>query len=371
MSEKIKVGVVGCGNISGIYFKNITERWSWLEIDACSDLSDERAESKVKEYGVRKCTTEEMLADERIDIILNLTTPPVHSSLNAAALNAGKHVYVEKPFALSREDAKKTLSLAREKGLQIGCAPDTFMGAAGQLCRKLIDDGTIGDVVSAMAFMTCPGHERWHPDPEFYYQQGGGPMLDMGPYYLTQLVNCVGPMKRIAAITTRGFKERVIGSEPKRGTTIQVDVPTHQTGAIEFLNGAVATVVMSFDVWKSTLPRIEIHGTKGSLLVPDPNMFRGEVRLYRCGDEDWMDVPLFSHYSQQNARGMGIADMALAIRNGHECSRASGALAAHVLDAMLAFDESSKSGEAVELVDAASVRPEPLPCGVPEGTAWA
>jgi predicted dehydrogenase len=369
MADQIKVGIVGCGNISGIYFKNLTRAWSWIRLHRCSDLVEERLREKAEKYPeVCCCPTEEILADDSVDIVCNLTTPQFHTKVNLEAIEAGKHVYCEKPFALDREDAKRTLAAAKKAGVLVGCAPDTFLGASHQLCRKIIEDGIIGEVTSAMAFMTCHGHESWHPDPEFYYKQGGGPMLDMGPYYLTALVNCIGPIKKVTGFVSRAYQQRIITSKQKYGATIDVDVPTHYAGSMEFANGAMGTIVMSFDVYKSMLPRIEIHGTKGSLQVPDPNGFGREVKLFHHGDEDWQSIPLYTHSYAQNSRGLGIADMARAILDGRP-HRATGALGAHVLDAMLAFEESSKQGKAIALT-APCEQPAPLPAGLAEGEGF-
>jgi len=369
MKEKARIGMVGCGNISGIYFRNLTQLFDWVSIEACSDLIETRAREKADAFDVPKClSTQELLADDAVDIVLNLTTPEYHSAVNQAALDAGKHVYCEKPFAVERQDALATMEMAREKGLLVGCAPDTFLGGGIQTCRKIIDDGVIGDVVSAMAFMVCHGHESWHPDPEFYYQRGAGPMLDMGPYYVTALVNCIGPAKRVAGATGSALEERTITSEKKYGKRVPVETPTHLAGTIDFANGAIGTIVMSFDVWASRLPRIEIHGTEGSLSVPDPNTFGGPVKLYRPGDKEWLDIPVYTHCYTDNSRGLGVADMALAVVADRQ-QRASGELAAHVLDIMLAFEESSTSGGSVVLSTTCN-QPAALPSGLKQGEKW-
>jgi len=369
MERKVRIGIVGCGNISGIYFANLTKHFPWVSIEACSDLIPDRAKEKADEFGVSKCvSTDDLLADDAVELVLNLTTPEYHSAINQAALSAGKHVYCEKPLAVIRQDAVDTLSMAEERGLRVGCAPDTFLGGGIQTCRKIIDEGIIGDTVSAMAFMVNHGHESWHPDPEFYYQKGGGPMLDMGPYYLTALVNCIGPMARINGSTGSALKERIITSKGKYGKRAPVETPTHLTGAIDFSSGAIGTIVMSFDVWASRLPRIEIHGTDGSLLVPDPNTFGGPVKLYRPGDKEWMDIPVYTHGHAGNSRGLGVADMALGILDNRE-HRASGQLAGHILDGMLAFEESSDAGRAVKLSTACK-QPQALPAGLKKGEPW-
>ena len=357
--QTLRIGIIGCGAISGIYLENATKRFPGIDIAACADLIDERAKEQAKAYGVPKtCSPKDLLEDPEIDIVLNLTIPKVHGDINMRALRAGKHVYVEKPLALDLTEGSTTLELAKGADLRVGCAPDTFLGAGIQTCRKLIDGGEIGEPVAAMAFMACHGHESWHPDPVFYYKQGGGPMLDMGPYYLTALVNLLGPIRRISGEAVTPFPERLITSEPKNGERITVETPTHLAGTAAFVNGAIASVVMSFDVWKHTLPRIEVHGTEGSLSVPDPNGFGGPVRLFRVGDEDWRDVDTGNFAYADNSRGVGLADMAGAIID-NRAHRANGELAYHVLEAMLAFEQSSETGRAVDIESTCS-RPEPF-----------
>jgi len=362
--EPVKVGVVGCGNISDIYLK-AGKTFDILEIVACSDIVIERARSKAQKHGVPKaCAVDELLDDPEIRIVVNLTIPNAHADIALRALEAGKCVHNEKPLAVTREDGLRLLEVAQEKGLLIGCAPDTFLGAGLQTCRKLIDDGWIGEPVAATAFMQCHGHEDWHPDPDFFYQPGGGPMFDMGPYYLTALVNLIGPIRSISGTARTTFAERLITSEPNYGTRIIVNTPTHIAGTIEFVNGAVGTIVMSFDVWGHTLPCIEIHGTEGSMSVPDPNGFGGPVRVRRKESEEWVEAPL-SHGYAENSRGIGAADMAYALRAGRP-HRASGELAFHVLDAMHAFLDSSARGRRVKLKRRCK-RPAPLPLGLRPG----
>lgn len=360
--KKVKIGVVGCGKICGIYFENCTKTFSDIvEVTACSDLVRERAEEAARKYGIpRVCTTEELLADPEIEIVLNLTTPQAHAGICLAALEAGKNVYVEKPLAVTREDGQKIIGLAASKGLLVGCAPDTFLGGGLQTCRKLIDDGVIGKPIAATAFMTCHGHESWHPDPEFYYQKGGGPMFDMGPYYLTALVSLIGPVQKVTGFARVTFPERTITSEKKYGTKIKVEVPTHVAGVIDFQNGAIGTIITSFDIWQAKLPRIEIYGTEGSLSVPDPNGFGGKVSVFRQGGREWTDVPL-THGFEKNSRGIGVADMACALRFGRK-HRANGQMAYHVLDIMHALHDSSESGRHVEVYSSCE-RPEPLAPG--------
>ncbi|MCI3919197.1 Gfo/Idh/MocA family oxidoreductase [Paenibacillus sp. TRM 82003] len=342
-TANIRVGIIGCGNISGIYFKNLSE-FEGVEVVACADLDVERAKAKAAEHGVpRGCSVDELLADPEVDLVLNLTIPAAHAEVCLRALEQGKHVYVEKPLAVKREDGERIVALAAEKGLRVGSAPDTFLGAGIQTCLQLIQDGAIGTPVSAVAFMLARGHEYWHPSPEFYYQVGGGPMFDMGPYYLTALVSLLGPIRDIAGMTRITHPERTIHSEPKRGQVMKVEVPTHIAGTLRFESGAIGTMIMSFDVASGhNLPRIEIYGTEGTLSVPDPNTFGGPVRLMKAGEKEWQDIEVTLPYGG-NSRGVGVVDMANAIRSGSEF-RANGALALHVLEAMHGFHDSSDEG---------------------------
>ncbi|MFY9175757.1 MAG: Gfo/Idh/MocA family oxidoreductase [Caldicoprobacterales bacterium] len=360
--SKVKVGIIGCGNISDIYLKNCTQVFDNLEVVSCADLIRERAEQKAEEYNIKACSVEELLSDPEIEIVINLTIPKAHAEVCLAALEAGKHVYVEKPLAITREDGKEILETAKEKGLLVGGAPDTFLGAGLQTCRKLIEDGWIGQPIGATAFMVNHGHESWHPDPEFYYKVGGGPMFDMGPYYLTALISLMGPIKRVTGSARITFPERLITSEPKYGTKISVDVPTHVAGIMDFESGAIGTILTSFDVWGSQLPRIEVYGTTGSMIVPDPNTFGGPVLIKRAGDKDWIEMPL-SHGYAENSRGLGVSDMARALREGG-LHRANGDMLYHVLDVMHGFHDASNQGKHIEL-ESTCKQPEPLPISDP------
>lgn len=355
---KIKVGIIGCGNISGIYLQNLTKAFHNVELVACADMIAERAEAKAAEHGIKAMTVEAMLADPGISVIVNLTIPKAHAIVTLQALEAGKHVYLEKPFAITREDGLAMLAMAGKKGLRIGCAPDTFLGGGIQTCRKLLDDGWIGKPVGATAFMTCHGHESWHPDPEFYYETGGGPMFDMGPYYLTALVNLLGPVAGAAGHADVTFPTRTITSAKKFGKVVEVEVPTHITGLLRFAGGQSATVMTSFDVWHSQLPRIELYGSEGTLIVPDPNSFGGPVLLRRMGQTEWAEMPL-SHGHADNSRGIGVADMARAIASGTP-HRADMTLAYHVLDVMHAIHDAAREERTVKLASTC-IRPEALP----------
>ncbi|MFC5470635.1 Gfo/Idh/MocA family protein [Cohnella suwonensis] len=359
--EKIKVGIIGTGNISGIYFQN-GKRFESMEVVACADLDVARAKAKAEEHGIRGYSVEEMLADPDVQMIINLTIPQAHASVCMQALEAGKHVYVEKPLAVTREEGERVLELANRKGLLVGSAPDTFLGGGIQTAIKLLDDGWIGTPIGATAFMLCGGHETWHPAPEFYYQKGGGPMFDMGPYYLTALVALLGPMTRVSGSTRISFPERTITSQPKFGQQVKVEVPTHVAGIMDFAAGPIGTLLTSFDVkGNTTLPRIEVYGSEGTLLVPDPNGFGGPVSIWRAGSREWSEIPL-SHGKVENARGVGAADMARAIQTGRK-HRANGDMALHVLEAMQGFHESSDQGKHY-IMKSTCERPAPLSLGL-------
>ncbi len=358
------LGIVGCGKISPIYFQ-APSRCASLAVGACCDLNREAAEARAAEYGVPKVLgLEEMLADPDIDLIVNLTQPHAHFDVALAALRANKPVYNEKPLAVTRAEGRTLLREAKKRNLPIGCAPDTFLGAGLQTCRQLIDAGAIGDPVSAVAFLQGPGHESWHPNPDFYYQPGGGPMFDMGPYYLTALVHLLGPVRRVCGSARISRPERVIGSGPRKGEPIPVNTPTHVAGVLDFHSGAVGTMITSFDVWNHSLPRMEIYGTRGTLSVPDPNTFGGPVRVREGRDKEWTDFPL-AFPNADNSRGLGVADMAAARRSGRP-PRASGELAFHVLDIMTAMLESSEKGRHVKTKSICD-RPAPLPSGLAAG----
>jgi len=364
-NRRTKLGIIGCGNISGIYL-TVCPTFDLLEVVACADVVLERAEAQAAKYGVPvACSPADLLRDPQIEVVVNLTIPRAHGEVALAALAAGKSVYNEKPLALTRAEGQEILQQAHANGLRVGGAPDTFLGGGLQTCRKLIDDGWIGTPVAATAFMLGHGPENWHPDPEFFYQPGAGPLFDMGPYYLTALIALLGPVRRVTSSARITTPERIIGSEPKRGTRIAVNTPTHVAGVLDFANGPVATLVTSFDVWSAEVPRIEIYGTAGSLSLPDPNTFGGPVRLRRAGAEEWSTVPIPFGYTQ-NSRGLGVADMAYAMRSGRP-HRANGDLTYHVLDIMHALLEASDAGQHIDIASTCT-RPAPLPLDLPPNT---
>ncbi|GIO29180.1 MULTISPECIES: Gfo/Idh/MocA family protein [Paenibacillus] len=363
--KKMNVGIIGCGNISSIYFENL-KTFQAVHVSACADLDLDRAKAKAEQFGIAKgCTVAELLADPEIELVVNLTIPAAHARVCLDILEAGKHAYVEKPLAVTREEGRAILAKAKEKGLLVGSAPDTFLGGGIQTCIKLIEDGWIGTPVAATAFMMGRGHEHWHPDPEFYYAKGGGPMYDMGPYYLTALVAMLGPIKRVAGVAKISYPERTITSSKKFGQTIAVETPTHVAGVLDFHNGAIGTMITSFDVFGgSRLPCIEIYGSQGTLSVPDPNTFGGPVLLKRHDSQDWKEIPL-SHGYAANSRGIGVLDMVYALNGGRK-NRASGDLGFHVLEAMHAFHDSSEQ-DRYYVMTSTCERPAPLQQNLPYG----
>jgi predicted dehydrogenase len=361
MNRKTPIGIIGCGNISSKYLE-APRLFDILQVAACADMDIGRAQRQAEKYGVPKaCTVEELLADPEVEIVVNLTVPEAHAEVALRAIAAGKAVYGEKPLATRRADGTAILEAARAKQVRVGNAPDTFLGGGFQTCIKLMNDGQIGTPIAATAFTLNHGMESWHPDPYFFYQPGAGPMFDVGPYYLTALIAMMGPIRRVTASTQMTFPERTVISEPKYGTKIPVNTPTHIAGIMEFASGAVGTILTSFDVWHHRLPFIEIYGTKGTLSTPDPNRFDGPVYVRQANDEAWREVPLTHGYTS-NSRGLGIADMAHAMRSGR-LHRANGEMAYHVLDSIDSFMQSSTEGRHITLTSTCT-RPEPLHAGV-------
>ena len=366
---RVGVGLVGCGFISEVYLENAGASDA-VEVVACADAAPERARARADQFGIaRACTVEELLADPAVEVVLNLTPPDGHAPIGMAAVAAGKAVYTEKPLAVARADGRRLLDAARDRGVRVGAAPDTFLGDGLQTCRGLLDGGAIGAPVAATAFMLGHGPERWHPDPAFFYQPGGGPLFDMGPYYLTALISLLGPVRRVTGAARASFPERTIGSGPLAGQTVPVAVNTHVAGLLEFAGGPIATLVTSFDVWASQVPKLEISGGTGSLSLPDPNTFGGPVRLRGAGEKEWREVPV-APPAVDNSRGLGLFDLAAAMRADRP-HRASGELAYHVLDVMHAIEEAVQSGRHVE-VESTCERPAPLaPPHGPDGNALA
>ena len=366
MSRKVGLGVIGCGTIADVYLTNLTQHFEQVEVIAVADLYVEKAKQAAEKFGISKgCTVEELLADPAVQIVLDLTIPGAHYSVNKQILEAGKHAYCEKPLALKFEEAEELLKIAAEKGLMCVSAPDTFLGAGIQESKSILDSGKIGKPVAFSANMTCAGHELWHPNPGFYYKNGGGPMFDMGPYYLTALVYLLGPIRQISCFITSGRPVRNI-----LGTDTPTEVPTTYTAIAEFVCGAIGTMTMSFDTWDTSLPCLEIYGTKGSLYCPDPDSFNGPVTVYdgsrlkgivdavtephpakiiamvtnqgSCKEQAEMEFPENPEH-RANMRGLGVADMAQSIIDGRE-SRMSAEISLHVVEALNAFETSANTG---------------------------
>lgn len=347
MTGKTGVGIIGCGDICGQYIQTL-QALDEIEIVACAARNVGTARSHVEQFGMTSvCTVEELLADPRVEFVLNLTPPAAHEPITLAALDAGKHVYTEKPFAMNTEQGERILRTARAHNRLVGCAPDTVLGAGIETCRALVEKGEIGRPVAATAFMLCHGHEHWHPNPGFYYAPGGGPLFDMGPYYLTALVRLIGPIAAVSGSTGKAFETRKITSAPRNGEQIDVSVPTHYSLTLDFVSGAIGTMIMSFDVWSTTLPPIELYGTEGTLLVPDPNTFEGQVRLRRGREGEWEERAI-TYPDKANGRGLGLLDMIDAARNNRS-PEVSGSLGYHILEIMESAHVAAEEGRKVEI----------------------
>jgi predicted dehydrogenase len=363
MMKRVGIGVIGCGNISSAYLA-AAKKFPILDIVALSDANPAAAEARAAEFGLPARSVDAVLSDPSVEIVLNLTVPRAHVEVGLKAIAAGKHVHSEKPLGVALAEARGLIDAATARGLRVGCAPDTFLGGSQQTARQCVDDGLIGRPIGGAAFFMCPGHERWHPNPGFYYLAGGGPMLDMGPYYVTALVNLLGPVASVSGVATRMRTERVITSQPLAGTRIPVEVATHVTGTLLFASGAAVSMTLSFDVARHKHVPIELYGETGSLIVPDPNYFGGKIE-YANASEDWRDIETRHGYADGNYRILGVADMAHAIRAGRP-HRASGALALHVLEVMEAFQTSSDVGKVVAILTRPE-RPAPMPASLATG----
>ena len=377
-----RVGLIGCGRISDIYLKNCT-RFDGLEITACASLDIDESRAKAAQYRIAKaCAPEDIFADPKVDAVLNLTVPAAHYDISRRALEAGKHVFSEKPFVTDLEDGRALLALGRKKGLLIGNAPDTFLGGRWQTVRKLLDRGVIGQPTGVAAFVPTHGVERHHPNPDFYYAKGGGPLLDLGPYYLTAMVFCLGPIRRVAGMARKTFPERMIENGPRHGEMMAVEVDTHCLSLLEFESGVIGQLMVSFDVWESETPRLEVYGTDGTICIPDAdpgdgaNIFEGPVWYRTRATSRWTmrprpkappewSVAENTHDYNWDARGLGLLDMAKAVRNGRP-PRASGDMAFHIYEAMEGILASPGLGRFVDLTSRCD-RPEPLPECVKEG----
>lgn len=363
MSKKLGIGVIGCGNISAAYMR-LAPLFNGIEMRACTDLNPEAARARAEEYGITALDFDDMLAAEDVDIIVNLTIPAAHFEVSKTVLEAGKHVYSEKPFVLSVEEGLALRQLADARGLRVGSAPDTFMGGAHQLARHLVDSEAVGRITSGTCFVQSPGMEMWHPNPDFFFQPGGGPILDLGPYYISNLVQMLGPVARVTALTSSASAYRTITSQPRHGEKIKVETPTTIHAVMQFASGAQVTYCASWDVWQHGHAPMELYGTEGTLHVPDPNFFGGEVRMTRKSAfvniaEDWAHpFGIANEDTSANYRCAGLADMGQAILDGrpHRCSLE---FSLHVVDVMTAILHSGETKTLIEL-GTTCARPEAL-----------
>ncbi len=352
----VGLALVGCGTISDQYLTTLSTcpdvRVLW-----CTDIDTQRAREQAQRHGVSQSgQVSDALADSAVELVVNLTIPAAHVSVANEALVAGKHVYGEKPLTLDRTEGRQLLQRADEAGLRIGSAPDTFLGAGLQSAQRVVTDGGIGQPVSALVCFQSPGPESWHPNPDFLFARGGGPVLDIGPYYLTALVQQLGSIARVASLARRPSDRRMIGSGPRAGQSFPVEVPTTVTALAEFAGGPVATLVMSFDSPQPRTGFLELTGTDATLRLPDPNTFGGPLRIFQRGAGELAELPVSG---TTKTRGIGVVEMARALRAGVP-HRASGELAMHVFDAMAAIAESAEKGAFVDL-ETSCQAPDPLP----------
>jgi predicted dehydrogenase len=364
MGSTLKIGIIGVGTISTQYFAEFP-KLEGLHVVAVADINEGRAVEVAAEHDVEALSVDALLADPRIDAVLNLTIPAAHVDIATRALKAGKHVYGEKPLALDPSEAAPMLELARERGLRVGSAPDTVLGTGVQTARALLDSGSVGDPVAASVHWSSPGHELWHPAPQFYYQPGGGPLFDMAPYYLTTLVTLLGPVIRVSGVATRSNRERTIATGDQAGSSVSIDVETHVSAVLEHENGVTSTVTVSFEVWASRAPLFELYGTTGTIAVPDPNRFSDPVEIWTVDTPEWTEVPASAGYADAG-RGVGLADLAHAIETDRP-HRASGELAFHVLEIMDAVLRAASEHRVVELTSSVA-RPDPVPFGTTPST---
>jgi predicted dehydrogenase len=369
--EPTVIGIIGCGTISDAYLKGAV-RSRLIRVKSCADALPEAAQAKARDHGIAAVALDALLADPEIEIVINLTVPLAHGPVSRQIITAGKHVYSEKPLAARFSEAQALMLAAAGRGVQVGCAPDTFLGATHQACRRALDAGRIGRPVAGAAAVLSHGMEHWHPSPEFFFKRGGGPIHDIGPYYVTQLVNLLGPVTRVAAQVSTASATRTVTSEPRRGQVIEVEVPTTVNGVLSFAGGANVSLSASWDVWQHRRLPLEIYGTDGSMLVPDPNFFGGEPQI-TARDSDWQPLDISAHpFGIPNRtlrsgalvadyRIVGLLDMAAALRQGRT-HRANCDLALHVLEVLDAFERSSVEGRHV-MIKTPCTRPEPLPLG--------
>ncbi|TCN29003.1 Gfo/Idh/MocA family protein [Sinorhizobium americanum] len=374
MAKELGVGIIGCGNISTTYFK-LAPLFKGIRVISCADINPAAAEARAAEFDVTAQSIEAMLVNPEIDIVVNLTIPDAHFPVSKAILESGKHVYSEKPLVLTLEQGEELRAIAKAKGLMVGSAPDTFLGGAHQLARAHIDAGKIGRVTSGTCHVMSPGMEMWHPNPDFFFLPGGGPVLDLGPYYIANLVNLIGPVKRVAALSSMASQTRTITSEPRKGELIPVKTPTNIHALLEFHNGATITLSASWDVWSHRHANMELYGTEGSLFVPDPNFFGGTVEA-SGQDKEIQPLTMWEHPFAvdnwehplgpiANYRTAGLADLADAILTGRD-ARCSLDRALHAVDVMVSI---LKSGEEGRFVTLSTTCTQPAALGIGEAQA--
>lgn len=365
MKKTMNIGIIGCGVISDIYLKNLTTVFRNVSVLACADLVIEKAQQAADKYQIpQACTVDELLDNKEVDIVINLTIPQAHAEVTTKALLKGKHVFEEKPLAVTVEEGKELIALAKKRQLHLCCAPDTFLGAGFQTARKIIDDGWIGEVVGVSAFMGYGGPESWHPNPAFLYKKGAGPLLDIGPYYLTALVSLFGPIKSTAGLAMMTFAKRTITSQPFYGEEITVEEPTHVNALLQFHSGVQAQLTTSFDVAGTTLPNIEVYGTQGSLILPDPNTYGGPVKIFHKKQKAWCELPLLYGY-QTNSRGLAVSDLVAAISEQRK-PRTDASLSLHVLETMHGIKIASDKNT-IYTVESSCERPQPFGLGMLDG----
>ncbi|MEO6997727.1 MAG: Gfo/Idh/MocA family oxidoreductase [Terracoccus sp.] len=359
MGRPLNIGIVGVGTISAAYLATLPIL-PGLRLKAVSDLDRKRADGVAAAHGLSSLTVDQFIADPSIDAVLNLTVPAAHAEIGMRALQAGKHIYGEKPLALTLDEARPLLELARERGLRVGSAPDTVLGTGLQTAVALLKEGRIGSPIGAAAHLVGPGHERWHPAPHFYYQPGGGPLFDMGPYYLSALVWLLGPIVAVSGAATRSDRRRVVAAGPQQGQHVPVDVDTHVSAILQHQSGVHSTLTASFETWASRMPLLELYGAAGTISVPDPNRFSDPAEIWTEKSPEWTSSPILAGYANAS-RGYGLADMARAIetRRPH---RASGVLAFHVLETMDAIVRASHDQRVIRISSTVD-RLVPVPIG--------
>jgi predicted dehydrogenase len=375
MTKTFGVGIIGCGNISTTYF-SLAPLFKGLEVRACADTNEAAAKARAAEYNVRAESVDALLADDELDVIVNLTIPDAHYPVTKRILEAGKHAYSEKPLVLTLEQGEELARIAREKKLAVGCAPDTFLGGAHQQARQYIDQGGVGRITSGTCHVMGPGMEMWHPNPDFFFNPGGGPILDMGPYYIANLINLIGPIRRVAALASKAWESRTITSEPRKGEVLQVKTPTNIHALLEFANGATITLSASWDVFAHRHANMELYGTEGAIFVPDPNFFGGTVEVAGRDRaihalEAW-DHP-FGKFNQDhpghgplaNYRTAGLADMVQALDQGRD-ARCSLERTLHAVDVMTSILKSGDTGEFISMTTSCT---QPAALGIEEARA--